>query len=580
MFRTSTPRSLKKSLIVSLLLSTVIPIVLMGIGSYYVIYTILDHKIGNSIQSTLHQVRSNIETTYNNLNYVSQQLTNNDLQLFFQSNDVMERYILGQTVFKNLDIISYTNPDIGLFYYYTPPNNTIFYQNQEVRSSENPNERPILSVVKGVTYYGPHRSLSHRNENVLSVSRSINIAKQSEMHLYVETNSFLYSQLLNSTQYGMNAAHLLADHTGAVVFSQDEEHFPAGMVLPVDFGGSQYAKVNDYYLFRDYSPEQGWFVYSVVSPQTFRSETVNWMLLSLAIAAISLLFSGLLGWSIWKKFYFPLSILTSEIRKFEGQQFQRNGQPQQDIRLTQITEFDVVLLQFQDMRMRILMLLRELKQNEEDKRFLEVEKLVAQINPHFLYNTLNTVQWLAKSNGQEDIVNLIAIFTRLLRYNLGKNGGVVELSQEIEALRDYIALQQIRYNYKFAIEIHAEPETLQVPVPRFLLQPLIENALYHGQAEDGATIELSISAKPDGYMMVSVKDHGKGMSDEQIRKLIEGRIPEREKVGMGIGLHYVNTMLRVHYGEETSLTVESHPNEGTTIRFNIPLSTKELGGPL
>jgi two-component system sensor histidine kinase YesM len=280
MYLVHKPRSLKKSLTVALLLSTVIPIVLMGIGSYYIIYLILDNKIANGVQSTLHQVRLNIEKTYNNLNYISQQLSNNDLQLFFQSQDVIERYILGQTVFKNLDLVSYTNPDTGLFYYYTPPDNAIFFQNQEAKRNESPEQQPVLAVVKGVTYYGPHPSLSVRNDPVFSLSRPINIPKQSTMKIYVETNYDLYERLLNSDQYGMKVIHVLADRSGTVVFSQDEALFPKGAVMSGNFSRGGYASIKDDYMFREYSNEQGWYIYTIVSKKAFRAEMKSWMLLS------------------------------------------------------------------------------------------------------------------------------------------------------------------------------------------------------------------------------------------------------------------------------------------------------------
>ncbi|MBO9607637.1 MAG: sensor histidine kinase [Paenibacillaceae bacterium] len=573
-------RSLRRSLVIVLLLSTIVPIVLMGIGSYYLIYSILDNKIANAVQSTLRQVRSNIEKTYANLNYVSQQLSSNDLQLLFQSDDTVERYILSQTVFKNLDLVSFTNPDTGLFYYYTPPENSIFFQNQSIREGADPAALPQLTAVKGVAYHAPHRTLSDKGDLVLSVTRSINIAKRSPLYVYVESNNDLYTRLLNSEQYGMQAIHLLADSRGSVIFSQDETLFPVGTLMPAQVNDHGYAERSGRYVFREASAEQGWSVYTVIDRHTFQAEMKSWTLLGVAIAVVSLLFSGALGWSIWKMVYRPLAKLNSEIRKVKASRTHDDVPHAQEIRLTRIAEFDDVLLQFQDMRTRIRMLLNELMQKEEDKRYLEVEKLVAQINPHFLYNTLNTVQWLAKANGQEEIVNLIAVFTRLMRYNLGKDGGLVALRDEIAALRDYIALQQIRYNYVFAIRIDADDNTLDVLVPRFLLQPLIENAIYHGQSEDGSAISLAVTDEGDGSILVQVRDNGPGMSAEQIDKLLAYRlVPERDKIGMGIGLHYVATMLRVHFGERTGLRVESRPNEGTAISFRLPRAPGMAAAP-
>jgi two-component system sensor histidine kinase YesM len=150
------------------------------------------------------------------------------------------------------------------------------------------------------------------------------------------------------------------------------------------------------------------------------------------------------------------------------------------------------------------------------------------------------------------------------------------LIDEIDALKDYVALQQIRYNYEFSIDINADPSTLNVQVPRFLLQPLIENALYHGQMDEESHIWLSITRTSDGFILVQVKDNGKGMSEAQIHKLLNHQILERDKVGMGIGLNYVNMMLRVHCGQENGLKITSSPDQGTSICFELPFTELNL----
>ncbi|PYI56160.1 cache domain-containing sensor histidine kinase [Paenibacillus flagellatus] len=565
------PRSFRQKLFVGLLVSTVVPIMLIGAVSYYVIFVILDNKAANGIQSTLLQARENLEKSYANLNYVAQQLTGKNLQLLYRSTDPVERYLLSQQVYEHLQLVSFTNPDTGLFYMYDPETGETFYQNQPFRADAKPSDMPSLTTRKGVTYYGPRRTLAYGEELVLAVSRPVNIMQNSAMTLYAETSAGLYDRLLNGRQYGMNVTQALTDESGTIVFSQDETLFPPGSALPVGSGEERYRIADDYYYFRETSGEQGWSIYAIVHKSNFQREIKSWTIAWLAIGAASLLFSAGVGWSIWRLFDFPLRKLNREIRELGDSRFDDERRIREPIRPTQIVEFDVLLNKFRDMRVNIWSLLSELKRREEDKRHLEVEKLVAQINPHFLYNTLNTVQWLAKAKGEQEIVGLVTVFIRLLRYNLGKDGGLVPLRKEIEALRDYVALQQIRYHYEFPVSIHADPRALEVPVPRFLLQPLLENALYHGQPDEGSAIELTVAADEENrYITVKVKDNGKGMTPEQVAKLLRKDVPEKEKVGMGIGLNYVNTMLGVHFGDEEGLRVSSSPDRGTTMEFRIP----------
>ncbi|MFE5320788.1 sensor histidine kinase [Paenibacillus sp. NPDC056579] len=566
------PSSLKTSLLNGLMMSSILPIILIGALSYYVIYLILDNKTANGVQSTLHQVRTNIEKTYDNLNYVSQQLATRDVQLLFQSDDPAEKYVLSQRIFDYLQQVSFTNPDTGLFYIYDSQTNAIFYQNQPVEPGLGTGGLEPLTLSKGVIFHPPHNSFSNNKGLVFSVSRPLNIPRRSPQNIYVESNIKLYEQVLNSKQYGVPAVQVIADAKGTVVFSQDEERFPVGLPMAGSFKQTDgYEVIGDDYFFREYSPEQGWILYAVIQKNILRKEIWNWSIAWLVIATVSLLFSLAAGAMIWRKFYYSLHKLNREIRQFGDNRFHEAEITRPPIARTQVVELDVLLEQFEDMRSKIWMLLTELKRNEEDKRHLEVEKVVAQINPHFLYNTLNTVQWIAKANQQEEIVQFLTIFIRLLRYNLGKDGGQVPLQNEINALQDYIALQQMRYNYEFALRVHAVPEAMHVKVPRFLLQPLIENAIYHGLTEDQSTIELRITMEDDVCLLVQVIDNGNGMSEQEIERLMMNDIPERDKVGMGIGLNYVNTMLRANYGEEAKLHTVSSREHGTTMYFRLPL---------
>ncbi|WP_165452210.1 sensor histidine kinase [Paenibacillus thalictri] len=573
--KTVRPRSLRTNLIIGLLFSTVVPIMLIGAVSYYMIYLILDNKTAKGIESTLHQVRTNVEKTYMNLNYFSQQLSARDMQLMFESEDPVERYILGQQVFSRLQLLSFTNPETNLIYIYTLPANDPFYQNQQMQPESNPDHLPALTTYKGVTFYAPHNTFTFNNGLVFSLSRSVNLLKKDGKSIYVESSIGLVDQLMNNRQYGIKTVQVLADKEGTVVYSQDGG-FPAGSRMPSHLRPDKYSMIGDYYYFQEYSEEQGWYIYSIVHKTDFQKEVRSWAISWAAISVLSLVFSVAVGWWIWNMIYGPLRKLNREIRQLGDSRLDGETPMRQPLQLTHVTELDVLLTQFEEMRTNIWTLLTELKQKEEDKRHLEVEKLVAQINPHFLYNTLNTVQWLAKGNGQQDIFNLVTVFIRLLRYNLGKDGELVKLRQEIDALQDYVKLQQIRYHYEFTVRIHADPQTLDVLVPRFLLQPLIENALYHGLTEEGSAIELTVTVTDETYIAVQVKDNGKGMSPEEIEKLLLHDIPEREKVGMGIGLNYVNTMLQVHYGQSARLRADSSPETGTTMYFYIPIA--EAGG--
>ncbi|TNJ63627.1 HAMP domain-containing protein [Paenibacillus hemerocallicola] len=566
------PHSLKRSLFVGLLVSTIVPILLVGISSYYSIYTILDSKTASGINSSLQQVRSNMEMLYRNLNYVSQQMTNRDLNLLFKADTAIDKYILSQNVFAHLNLVAYTNPDIGLFYIANRETKDFLFQNYPVKASGDGEAMPVLTIDKGVTYQAPHRTRSGGQEPVFSISRPTDLLTESKYDIYVESDPEMYDQMLNHSQYGMDAIQVLTDEKGSIVFSQDESLFPLGAVMPGSLEEQRYQVIDNHYYFRAQSAKMGWYVYSIIDKKLYHNEVNRWTAYWLSISAICLLISAVIGWWIWRILVTPFKRLHGEIHQMRGD-FDSVSQTSPFAQKTNVVEFDEVMERFQDMRTHIGQLMKELKLNEEEKRYLEVEKLVHQMNPHFLYNTLNTIQWLAKAKGQDEIVRLATVFIRLLRYNLGRDGDLVELRLEMNALNDYVTLQQIRYNYEFTVQIQTLSTVMDAKVPRFLLQPLIENALYHGLADVGGLIQLSVSLEKDGTILVMVKDNGKGMSEEEIRKLLQHDSSARDKVGMGIGLNYVDTMLRVHFGESARLQAYSSSNEGTTMYFRIPFRT-------
>jgi two-component system sensor histidine kinase YesM len=212
--------------------------------------------------------------------------------------------------------------------------------------------------------------------------------------------------------------------------------------------------------------------------------------------------------------------------------------------------------------------------NEKNKSRLEIEKLLIQINPHFLHNTLNTVQWLARMNGQKEIDRLVTLLAKVLHYNLGKQSIIVPVSEEIEALRNYVELQQIRYDYEFEVHIEVDPSVDKVLIPRFLLQPLVENAIYHGSSERNGTIAIVVTRISADQALLRVTDNGEGMNQEAIAALITNQ-DETKNRGLGIGLHYVNRLVKKYYGSEHLLQISSVVGTGTTIEIIIPIRTKE-----
>lgn len=210
-------------------------------------------------------------------------------------------------------------------------------------------------------------------------------------------------------------------------------------------------------------------------------------------------------------------------------------------------------------------LIQRLKAEERQKEAVHFHMLLAQMNPHFLLNTLNTVKWSAIRHGNEDITNITLSLGKLLEASLNTEKDLVHLKDEIELVQAYVHIQQVRYNHRFDVTFAYDEDILYALVPKLCLQPLVENAILHGIGplpEQEGLIEITVTREGPSRLAVEIRDNGVGM--EQSRQA--GGMRKRP----GIGLSNVQELLRLLFKEEGSMEIISS-ERGTRIRFSIPL---------
>ncbi|WP_169445300.1 cache domain-containing sensor histidine kinase [Paenibacillus terrigena] len=550
-------------------MSTLIPLLLLGAISYLALQNVFQQKIENGIQNSLAQTRINLENTLSNMEYASLQLSQEgsvgqSLSKLLTSQRVFEQMQLTTEIQRNMNLVNFTNPYLGVMLYYFSDPKEIRFENRDIRTDFAIEALPLLSRVKGASFYGPHTTAYKYSRNsVFSMTRPIDVPgmKPQSVYVYLETNLLLFEKIIHKKQYGMSASHILLDQNGKVAYSDDPSQFPPNSDFSLQSTASDY--------FFQESSEQGWSIVVAIQRRDFEKEFRSWLLKYGGISLASVVMSIALALLVWRTVYRPIRKILKEIRLMSGSKF--NSQ----LKLTNIREFDTVLYEFDRMRTNIKELFAEIEQKERTKAHLEVEKLLYQINPHFIHNTLNTIQWIARMNGQDEIDRLVSIFTRVLHYNLGKEGAIVTLNEELGALKDYVALQRIRYDYQFDVRFEIDEALLVQTIPRFILQPIVENALYHGLGDEAGVIEVTVVTQ-DGYMNIQVKDNGAGMTEEEVSRLLLHRSDTR-KAGLGIGLNYVVRMIDVHYGESGRFHIESQIGQGTAMILQIPMTSRGEG---
>ena len=222
---------------------------------------------------------------------------------------------------------------------------------------------------------------------------------------------------------------------------------------------------------------------------------------------------------------------------------------------------------------RIETLMEEIIRQQNERRKSELDALQSQINPHFLLNTLNSIQWMARMSHQDNITEFVQRLKKLLSYNLGKEGMQTTLRTEIDIVKEYIALQQMRYD--FVIEMNVEEGSyLEQPTVRMLLQPLVENAIQYGLGKDEKITMRIFEDNRRGLAAITIADSGNGLTIEEINQInapFDYNLQKMQNGNRGIGLRYVKAMLDSFYEGQTNLFVNCKKGHGTKITILIPV---------
>ena len=222
-----------------------------------------------------------------------------------------------------------------------------------------------------------------------------------------------------------------------------------------------------------------------------------------------------------------------------------------------------------------------LKRNvEEQKNFqkAEMKALQAQITPHFLYNTFDTIVWLAEEERTEEVVKITKAFSDFLRISLSRGHEWITIQQELDHIRNYLTIQKIRYADILNYEVDADESLMDFKMIKLVLQPLVENAIYHGIKNKRGRGKLNVSVHylDEGHKSIrfAVTDNGAGFTQErldEVRQELATGAEDSEKLSSVYGMYNVNKKLKLYYGEQTEgLVIESEAGKGSCISFTIP----------
>ena len=316
----------------------------------------------------------------------------------------------------------------------------------------------------------------------------------------------------------------------------------------------------------------GWKIIGVVPEQGFTLNEVKTRLFLVFVVAFFIFLLAVINAYISSKITAPIQELEKSVNALE------EGELDTQVYTGGSYEIQHLGRSIGDMAKRIQTLMQDIVTEHESKRKSEFDTLQSQINPHFLYNTLDIIVWMIENEQKQEAVKVVTALARFFRISLSKGKSIIPVRDELEHVRNYLTIQQKRFKNKFSYRIEAEDSVLSLASLKLMLQPLVENAIYHGMEFMDGDGEILVKAeKKEEDLCFTIADNGLGMTSQQARGLLTGETRSTSGKGSGIGVKNVNERIRLYFGENYGLDIFSEPDEGTTIQIRLPaVSYEEL----
>ena len=308
----------------------------------------------------------------------------------------------------------------------------------------------------------------------------------------------------------------------------------------------------------------GWKLVSVVPMKSFSMGMTDMRNLVVLLVALTVLAAVLLNQMVSARISKPLRRLNDSVKEWES------GNMNPDIYAGGSMEVEHLGKTLRSTVAQIQQLMDDIVVEQEEKRKSELDALQSQINPHFLYNTLDSIVWMITGERYDDAVFMITQLASLFRISLSKGKTVIRIEEEVKHAQNYMNIQKIRYKNSFEVDFQIDEDIRDGCIVKLVLQPLLENAIYYGMEFMDGEGEIHVRGyRKDDDIYLEVEDNGLGMPEEEAAELLNGK--ERpHKHGSGVGLINVHSRLKLRFGEEYGLIIHSCPDEGMMIQIHIP----------
>ena len=483
----------------------------------------------------------------------------------------------GRSDIRNIGIVRRENESSSLF------NNGMSTRNQNLKLDT---QHWYADAVGKYDHYNLTSShvqnvISGERPWVITLSRGIrNYTGEGDSDgvVFIDLNYSAISELCTQNSVGTKGYVFILDQDGNIVYHPQQQQLynelqteNISLIMNAKTDVVTAGKGDDEKIYAlSHSETTGWTIVGCMNMSELlknsRKARSIYVLVALGLIAVALVISS----EIARNITFPIQKLRDSMKRVQKGDFSAA-----EIEVYSDNEIGSLTRSFNVMTHKIQDLMAQNIQEQEQKRKIELKALQSQINPHFLYNTLDSIIWMAEGKMNEEVVLMTASLARLLRQSISIENELVTIGQEVEYVRSYLTIQKMRYKDKLEFEINVDPRITHAQIIRLVLQPIVENAIYHGLKYKESKGMLKVHGYELGErIIIDITDDGVGMDEETLK-----HIYDKHKVNYhsnGVGVYNVQQRLVLYYGKEYGIIYHSEKGKGTTATVVIPKKQEDV----
>lgn len=595
MKKTTTKSGLKARLMLAFLVTSIIPLVLVNLFSYYNTANIVKDNVTEMTSSNLQQARENMDIWLESYEDILWQIYTDDdiVNLIDKINRNEDVPVSKNQLQRTLHGLFYTKEYIKCISVLTDNGTLIFYDLISGSSTRNSwinkidmtkeelyetisqdNQTHVISTHKAMYKNNSDNYLFHLGHRIIDYR---NVDKQLGI-VVVSIDENLLKTVCSMDESTENSINFIVDGQGKMVSSTQQELLTQPVIawsdnleerktayekfivenLPF---GEEHITVNCVY-----DEKFGWDVINVSSQREVISKLDAQQKITLTVLLFSIAALALIIMFLINRLTGPLQNIAGIMKKTGLGEL--SARVQLDRNMPQ--EVETIAVEYNSMMDRLVESLENEKEAEQKQRNAEIRALEAQMNPHFLYNTLDTINWMAIDRDQYEISNSISALANILRYGIDNSNGIVTIRQEYDWLKKYLFLQQTRLKNTFQCEVHVAPDLMEKKIHKLLLQPFVENSILHGFDGVNRTHFLSVEISGEnGQLIIEIFDNGKGIDPARLEQINRGIFPKSSEKNH-IGMENAINRIHMYYGQAGKIQIESVVNEYTRINIQVP----------